>query len=164
MRELIIRTLRNIDFGNRYRCLCNSHCDFVNRINLKRKDFEGIINLHNLDFEYISKDATFLKEFSYEQYVVRLFIGFKGGIVDFSYLIWEQENSSNYYKGRLASLAEMIDPEFEQSGQYKTPIASSVKEFKVICNEFMRLLEDFEICFFKVVNVNGKNANSKSIF
>ncbi len=144
MRELILEILQKIDFEKRYRKLCNEYSDFNKRANLKVKDVEKVVNSFDVQYKYISRDKTFLREFNYGEFFVRLFIGFRGGVVDFSYLIWESDNINKYYKGRLASLAEIINPEFNQFVQFKTPIATSLEDFEIIVNEIFDICQDFE--------------------
>jgi len=149
MMELIVEILRKIELSKRYENLCQSYSDFEKRADLKSKDLEPYIQSHDLDFKYVAKDKVFLKEISYEEYVVRFFISFKGGIVDFSYLIWKEGENQNYYKGRLATLTELVDPQFDQKVKYKTPIATSLDDFNEILSEIFLLFEAFKQHFME---------------
>jgi len=150
MMDQIIEILRKIELPIKYENLCRNYSNFEKRANLKAKEVEPCIRSHDQNFKYVAKDSVFLKEVSYEGYTVRFFISFKGGIIDFSYLIWKEGENQNYHKGRLATLAELIDPQFDQKVKYKTPIATSLDDFSQILSEIFRLFEAF-IRHFTVV-------------
>jgi hypothetical protein len=143
MMDQIIEILRKIELPIKYENLCRNYSNFEKRANLKAKEIEPYIRSHDQNFKYVAKDSVFLKEVSYEGYTVRFFISFKGGIIDFSYLIWKEGENQNYHKGRLATLAELIDPQFDQKVKYKTPIATSLDDFSQILSEIFRLFEAF---------------------
>ena len=88
MQELIIEILKKIELDKEYMKLCQANCDFEGRYNLKRKEIEPMIKSFDSDFKYISNDRVFMKEAAFEEFTVRFFIGFKGGITNFGYLIW----------------------------------------------------------------------------
>ena len=75
---------------------------------------------------------------------VRFFIGYRGGIIDFSYLIWTEGENQNYYQGRLASLSKLIDTNFDIKVKYQTPIASSLDDFTEILTKILSLYQEFE--------------------
>ena len=141
--ELVVEILRKIELPLKYENLCRSYSNFEKRANLNGKDLGPYIRSHDQNFKYVAKDKVFLKEVSYEEYTVRFFISFKGGIVDFSYLVWKEGENENYYKGRLATLTELIDPQFDQKVKYKTPIATSLDDFSEILSEIFLLFEAF---------------------
>ena len=85
-----------------------------------------------------------MKEITFEEFTVRFFIGYQGGIVDFSYLVWKEGENDNFYQGRLASLSEQIDSEFEERVKYQTPIATSLEDFKEILSKYFDLFESFK--------------------
>ncbi len=144
MQELIIEILKKIELDKEYIRLCQANCSFDNRYNLSRKEIEPIIRSFDPDFRYIAKDKTFLKEITFEEFTVRFFIGYQGGIVDFSYLVWKEGENDNFYQGRLASLSEQIDSEFEERVKYQTPIATSLEDFKEILSKYFDLFESFK--------------------
>lgn len=117
--DLIVEILKKIELPLKYENLCRSYSNFEKRANLKVKDVEYCIRSHDQSFKYVARDKVFLKEGSYEEYRVRFFIGFQGGIVDFSYLVWKEGENENYYQGRLATLTELIDPQFDQKSSIK---------------------------------------------
>lgn len=143
MMDVIVEILRKIELPIKYENLCRNYSDFEKRANLKAKEVEPYILSHDQNFKYVPKDKVFLKETSYKEYTVRFFIGFQGGIVDFSYLIWKEGENKNFYDGRLATLTELIDPQFDQKVKYKTPIATSLDDFNQILSEIFRLFEAF---------------------
>lgn len=151
MQELILGILRKIELDKEYIKLCQNYYDFDGRANLNRKEIEPIIKSFDSDFRYIAKDRTFLKETTLEGFTVRFFIGFKNGIIDFSYLIWKEGENHNFYQGRLATLTEQIDPEFKEKVKYKTPIATSLKDFKEILSKFFELFDAFKQRFSEAV-------------
>ena len=120
MQELILEILKKIGLDKEYIKLCQANCDFDGRYNLNRKEIEPVIKSFDPEFKYIAKDKTFLKEVAFEGFTVRFFIGYQGGIVDFSYLVWKEGENENFYQGRLASLSEQIDSEFEK--KVKSPV------------------------------------------
>lgn len=147
MQELILGILRKIELDKEYIQLCQNHYDFDGRANLNRKEIEPIIKSFDSDFKYVAKDRTFLKETTFEEFTLRFFIGFKNGIIDFSYLVWKEGENHNFYQGRLATLAEQIDPEFKEKVKYKTPIATSIEDFKEILSKYFELFESFKQYF-----------------
>jgi len=151
MKELILEILREIELDKEYIKLCMSYSNFDGRANLNRKEIEPIIKSYDPDFRYVAKDRTFLKEMTFEEFTVRFFVGYKGGIVDFSYLIWKEGENHNFYQGRLASLAESIDPEFEEKIKYQTPIATSLGDFKEILSKIFSLFSAFEQRFREAI-------------
>ncbi|GAB3337197.1 hypothetical protein GCM10027429_21370 [Marivirga atlantica] len=151
MQELILGILRKIELDKEYLKLCQNHHDFDGRANLNRKEIEPIIKSFDSDFKYVAKDRTFLKETPYEEFTLRFFIGFKNGIIDFSYLVWKEGENHNFYQGRLATLAEQIDPEFKEKVKYKTPIATSLEDFKEILSKYFELFESFKQHFQETV-------------
>ena len=144
MEELIIEILKKIGLDKEYKKLCLKYSDFDNRANLNKKEVEPIIKSHDSDFKYIARDKTFLKEIAFEEYTVRFFIGYQGGIVDFAYLIWKEGDNDNFYQGRLASLTELMDSRFEDNVNYQTPIATSLDDFKEILSKIFELFEQFK--------------------
>lgn len=151
MQELILEILKKIRLDNEYIKLCQANCNFDGRYNLNRKEIEPVIKSFDPDFKYIAKDKTFLKEIAFEEFTVRFFIGYQGGIVDFSYLVWKEGENDNFYQGRLASLSEQIDSEFEEKVKYQTPIATSLEDFKKILSKFFELFESFKQHFQEAV-------------
>ena len=149
MDEHILKILEKIELNEKYITLCNSYLNFDKRLNLTRKEIEPIIKSYDSDFKYIAKDQTFLKEVSFDEFTVRFFIGYKGGIIDFSYLIWKESENHNFYQGRLASLSELIDSNFEKKVKYQTPIATSLEDFKEILLEIFSLFDSFKEYFAK---------------
>jgi hypothetical protein len=143
MLDIIVEILRKIELHIKYENLCRSFSNFEKRSNLKAKEIEPYIRSHDQNFKYVARDKVFLKEVLYEKYTVRFFIGFQGGIVDFSYLVWKDGENENYYQGRLATLTELIDPQFDQKVKYKTPIATSLDDFSKILSEIFLLFEAF---------------------
>lgn len=143
IRELIIEILREIELVVAYEHLCRTYDNFEKRMNLKGKEIEVYIKSYDQGFKYVAKDSVFVREMEFNGYFVRFFLSFKGGIVDFSYLVWEKENNQNCLKGRLASLVEIIDPQFDQKVKYKTPIATSLDDFNDILSEIFKLFNSF---------------------
>lgn len=92
-----------------------------------------------------------MKEIAFGEFTLRFFIGFKNGIIDFSYLIWKEGENNNFYQGRIATLAEEIDPEFKGKVKYPTPIATSLKDFKEILSKYFELFESFKQHFHQSV-------------
>ncbi len=144
MNEIIYSTLKEINLDTEYKLLCNKFDDFDNAFNIKWKEADAIIKDFDPKFRYVAKDRTFLKEINFKEFIVRFFIGFKNGIVDFSYLIWKEGENNNYFQGRLASLTEMIDPNFESMVRYKVPIAASLSDFQEIISRIFSLYKQFE--------------------
>lgn len=151
MQELILEILKKIELDKEYVKLCQANCNFDGRYNLNKKEIEPIIKSFDPDFKYIAKDKTFLKEIAFDEFTVRFFIGYQGGIVDFSYLVWKEGENDNFYQGRLASLSEQIDSEFEEKVKYQTPIATSLEDFKEILSKFFELFESFKQHFQEAV-------------
>ncbi len=151
MQELILGILQKIGLDKEYAKLCQDYCDFDGRATLTRKDIEPIIKSFDSDFKYVVKDRTFLKETTFEEFTVRFFIGFKNGIIDFSYLVWKEGESYNFYQGRLATLSEQIDPEFNGKVKYKSPIATSLDDFKEILSKFFEWFESFKQHFQEAI-------------
>lgn len=144
MQELILGILRKMELDKEYIKLCQNHYDFDGRASLNRKEIEPIIKSFDPGFKYVAKDRTFLKETRFEEFTLRFFIGFKNGVIDFSYLVWKEGENHNFYQGRLATLAEQIDPEFKEKVKYKTPIATSLEDFKEILSKYFELFESFK--------------------
>ncbi|MFT6963886.1 MAG: hypothetical protein ACJAWV_003624 [Flammeovirgaceae bacterium] len=151
MQELILEILKEIELDKEYVKLCQANCDFDGRHNLNRKEIEPIVKSFDSNFKYVAKDKIFLKEISFEEFTIRFFIGYQGGIVDFSYLIWKEGGNNNFYQGRLASLSEQIDPEFEEKVKYQTPIAVSLEGFKTILSKIFELFESFKQRFEEAI-------------
>lgn len=147
MNKLILDILQEIELDKEYVKLCQCYCDFDGRMNLNRKDIEPIIKSYDPDFKYTAKDRTFLKEITFKEYTVRFFVGYKGGIIDFSYLIWKEGENQNFYQGRLASLTESIDPKFEKKVKFQTPIATSLEDFKEILSKIFAIFNLFKYHF-----------------
>ncbi len=150
MKKEILEILIKINLDKDYIQLCTDYCDFNNSANFKRKDVEPIIKSYDPAYKYISVDRTFMKEFLFGDLTVRFFIGFKSGITGFGYLIWKEGENQNYYKGNLLTLTELIDPRFEEKVKYKSPIATSVKEYDVILSKIFKLYNDFKLEFEKI--------------
>ena len=151
MKKLVLDILKDIKLDKIYIELCLAHCNFDESANLNRKEIEPIIKSFDPDFKYIARDRVFLKEILHEGFIVRFFIGYRSGIVDFSYLLWKEGESDKYRKGRLATLTELIDPKFKEKVEYKTPIATSLDEFQEILIVIITLFKNFKKNFFKEV-------------
>ncbi|MEQ8472939.1 MAG: hypothetical protein RIC35_17225 [Marinoscillum sp.] len=144
MKDLILDILREIELDKEYEKLCLRYSDFDGRVNLNWKEIEPIINDYDPDFKYVAKDRTFLKEIIFRGFIVRFFVGYYGGIIDFSYLIWKEGENNNFYQGRLASLTETLDPEFEEKVKFQTPIATSLEDFEDILSKIFSLFKEFQ--------------------
>jgi len=144
MKEIILKILREIKLNQVYTDLCLKFDDFDKGQNLNRKDIEPIIKSFDSSFKYIARDRTFIKETQFKMFKVRFFIGYRGGIIDFSYLIWKEGENQNYYQGRLASLSKLIDTNFDIKVKYQTPIASSLDDFTEILTKILSLYQEFE--------------------
>lgn len=145
MKTFILEILREIELDKEYVKLCQSYCDFDKRLDLNKKDIEPIIKSYDPDFKYIAKDRTFLTEITFGEFTIRLFIGYKSGIISFGYLIWKEGENHNYYKGNLYTLSKEIDSKFEEKVQYNSPIATSLEDFKEILSKIFFLLNCFKI-------------------
>lgn len=145
--ECVFEVLKEINLDVKYIELCQQHNNFDNRYNLKKNEVEPLIKSLDPNFKYLAKDRTFLREVIYQNYMIRFFIDFKGGVIDFSYLIWKEGENDNFHKGRLATLVESLDPQFESKIKYRTPIATSLSDFEEILYEIFSLFRDFEFRF-----------------
>ena len=148
MKEIILKIFRKIELEKRYEKLCLSYDNFEGMKKFKRKEVENYIESYDPEFKYVSRDKLFLKEILYKDYTVRFFIYFRG-MIGLGYLIWKEGENHNYYKGNLVSLTELINPQFIQNVKYKTPIATSIDDFKVILDEQFQILEEFTHHFLK---------------
>lgn len=151
MKGLILEILREIGLDKQYVKLCQTYCDFDGRANLKWKEIDQIIKSYDPDFRYVAKDKTFLKELAFKEFTVRLFIGFKIGIVSFGYLVWKEGDNQNYFKGNLHTLSKQIDPEFEEKVEYNSPIATSLDDFEKILSRIFSLFDAYEQRFKEAV-------------
>lgn len=151
MQELILEILKKVELDKEYLKLCQDNCDFNGRYNLTRKEAEPIIKSFDLGFKYISNDRVFMKETAFEEFKVRFFIGFRGGITSFGYLIWREGEINSYHKGNLYTLSKQINPEFEDKLESNCPIVASLDDFKDILSKFFELFEYFKQCFEKAI-------------
>jgi hypothetical protein len=98
MKEIILKILREIKLNQVYTDLCLKFDDFDKGQNLNRRDIEPIIKSFDSSFKYIARDRTFIKETQFKMFKVRFFIGYRGGIIDFSYLIWKEGENKTIIK------------------------------------------------------------------
>jgi hypothetical protein len=152
LNDLIKNVFKDMKFDKTYIKLCNNFSDFNNRENLKISDVKQLIKFFDKDYNYISRDRTFMKEFKLNEFSVRFFIGYKGGIADFSYLIWIEGENSNFYKERLASLSSSINPSFESQVKFKCPIATSLNDYKEILTIIFELDNELQYKLYELGN------------
>ena len=145
-----------MELDKEYVKLCLKYGDFDGRSNFNKNEIEPIIQSYDPDFKYVAKDKTFLKEIAFEEFTVRFFIGFNGGIIGFGYLVWKEGENQNYYKGNLCTLSKQIDPEFEDKVKYNSPIATSLTDLEEILSEIFGLFETFKKYFLEETQIPAK--------
>ncbi len=136
--------LKLISYDKKFTDMCNRYSDWDHAANLNRKDIGRLINNHDSEFNYISRDRVFMKEFPYKDYTIRFFISYRDGLIGFGYLIWKEAESHKYYKGNMLTLAKILDTNIRDHISYSAPIATSLKDFENIISEIFNLYDSFE--------------------
>ena len=144
MENKITDILKSISFDKKFIDMCNRYSDWDHGANLSRKDIGRLIKNHDNEFNYISRDRVFMKEFAYTEYTVRFFISYRGGLIGFGYLVWNESESQKYYKGNMFTLAKILDSNIRDHISYSTPIATSLEDFENIISEIFDLYNSFE--------------------
>ncbi len=150
LKDFIERFFKGAELDTTYIKLCNDFSDFDNRENLKIPEVKLLLKSLDNDYKYITRDRVFIKEFKFSEFSLRFFISFKGGISDFSYLIWMEGDNSNFYKERLASLSSSLDPHFENKVKFQCPIATSIEDYKKILTRIFLLVNELENKLFEL--------------
>ena len=144
MKDKIVDVLKEMTFDEQYKELYSQHHDIKNFYNLKRKEAEHIIKIHDSDFEYIKGDRMFMKEFKYGGMRIRHFLHFTEGMIEFSYALFKGEDNVVFRRGNLHALASMVDPQFLERIRSQCFIATSLEEAQYIIDRIFQWLNDFK--------------------
>jgi hypothetical protein len=142
MKDLIIKSLSEIDFVKRYKELCNAYKDFDNGKSFKKKEVQELLQKNNLVLEYSSKEKLFLKNYSFGEFNLRFILSYNYGFIDCMYAFWTLGHDFRLSES-LSGMAMLIENNFEDMVNYKFPIATSITDFEQILREINKLHIDF---------------------
>lgn len=152
MKEIIKKEiLERIGFAEKYKELCNRYKDYDNGVNFTKSDVQSVINQYHSSFKYSSREKCFSKDYALGNYTLRFIVSSKYGFIDCMYAIWSNDNQ-NRFRSSLGTLAGIEDPDFENTVEYKFPIATSTDELRDIMQEIFPFHQEFINYFEKAVD------------
>lgn len=142
MKDIILKSLTEIDFTNRYKEICNGYNDFANSKSFKKVEVQELVQKLNLDLEYSSKEKLFLKNYRFGDLNLRFILSYNYGFIDCMYACWTDDFSFRLNES-FGGISIMIDNDFEEGVNYKFPIATSLADFEQILIKLVKLHMDF---------------------
>ena len=133
--------LARIDFVERYGSICKAHSSFSNSMkgSDKNKILEVLRELDS-DVKYVAKDKMFFFQENVEDFLVRIGLVIKNGIVEAFVFILQEDNW--LFHGRFDGVAGRILNGFKE--EFKLPRYATYLELKDILAEIFEIFMDIK--------------------
>ena len=141
MEEIINKVLKEIHFAQRFTELCNSFPNFDNGINFRKSVIIPILQEHNMNMTYASREKLFYTDIDHKNISIRFSFSTKHGFVEAFYVFRSTDGSR--VLGRFNSIAKIENEDFDNNVKHPFPIATSVEDLKSILDTVFKLHQDF---------------------
>ena len=141
MEKVIYKVLKEIHFAEKYAEICNSFSNFNNGINFRKSVIIPMLEEHNLNMTYASREKLFYTDIDHENISIRFSFSTKHGFVE-AFYVFRSSNGSRVL-GRFNSIAKIEKEDFDNNVKHPFPIATSVEDLKSILDTVFKLHQDY---------------------
>jgi hypothetical protein len=154
MIDLLLKTLKKIDFVNIYQILCENHNDFDNSLPLTNKKLLLSIykNLEN-NIRYEPLDRLYTVGFNIQECDIEFATKLHNGFVQPYFFIGNKEEKLFFH--RFDFVCKDLNSNFNRD-KYDIPKYCSEDELSEILKELLKIYSDFKVEFLLQVEENGK--------